>query len=106
MRMRRWPDRDRPGFDELRDAAEGARQRLGRLRPSGIGGGVLAFLIVFVLWSSWYTRGLRAGPEFYAFSRTLEAYREGRNGNSVMILTTDSDYYRYLKKAGLDGRRP
>jgi membrane protease subunit HflC len=39
-------------------------------------------------------------PEFYAFSRTLEAYKEGQNKNSVMILTTDSDYYRYLKKAG------
>lgn len=38
-------------------------------------------------------------PEFYAFSRTLEAYKEGRNENSVLILTTDSDYYRYLKEA-------
>jgi modulator of FtsH protease HflC len=38
-------------------------------------------------------------PEFYAFSRTLEAYKEGQNKNSVMILTTDSDYYRYLKEA-------
>jgi membrane protease subunit HflC len=38
-------------------------------------------------------------PEFYAFSRTLEAYRESQNGNSVLILTTDSEYYRYLKDA-------
>lgn len=38
-------------------------------------------------------------PEFYAFSRTLEAYKEGHNKNSVMILTTDGDYYRYLKDA-------
>jgi len=38
-------------------------------------------------------------PEFYAFSRTLEAYKEGQNENSVLILTTDSDYYRYLKEA-------
>jgi len=38
-------------------------------------------------------------PEFYAFSRTLEAYREGQNKNSMLILTTDSDYYRYMKKA-------
>jgi membrane protease subunit HflC len=38
-------------------------------------------------------------PEFYAFSRTLEAYRESQNGNSVLILTTDSEYYRYLKNA-------
>ena len=39
-------------------------------------------------------------PEFYAFSRTLEAYKEGQNKNSVVILTTDSDYYRYLKRSG------
>jgi membrane protease subunit HflC len=38
-------------------------------------------------------------PEFYAFSRTLEAYKEGQNKNSTLILTTDSDYYRYLKEA-------
>jgi membrane protease subunit HflC len=38
-------------------------------------------------------------PEFYAISRTLEAYKEGQNKNSVLILTTDSDYYRYLKPA-------
>jgi membrane protease subunit HflC len=38
-------------------------------------------------------------PEFYAFSRTLESYKEGQNGNAVLILTTDSDYYRYLKES-------
>ena len=47
-----------------------------------------------------YGEAYGADPEFYAFSRTLEAYKEGQNSNSVMILTTDSDYYRYLKEAG------
>ena len=42
-------------------------------------------------------------PEFYAFSRTLEVYGEDGNKNSVMILTTDSDYYRYLKHAAPEG---
>ncbi|HEX5915595.1 MAG TPA: protease modulator HflC, partial [Rubrobacter sp.] len=42
-------------------------------------------------------------PEFYAFSRTLEVYGEGGNKNSVLILTTDSDYYRYLKHAAPAG---
>jgi modulator of FtsH protease HflC len=41
-------------------------------------------------------------PEFYAFLRTLEVYREGSNDNSVLILTTDSDFYRYLKQAAPD----
>ena len=36
-------------------------------------------------------------PEFYSFSRTLEAYREGANPSSTWILTTDSDFYRYVK---------
>jgi len=47
-------------------------------------------------------------PEFYAFSRTLELYGEGGNKNSVLILTTDSDYYRYLKQAAPagEGRLP
>ncbi len=38
-------------------------------------------------------------PEFYAFSRTLEVYGEKANKNSVLILTTDSDFYRHLKQA-------
>jgi modulator of FtsH protease HflC len=37
--------------------------------------------------------------EFYAFSRTLENMKAGKNANSVLVLTTDSDYYRYLKNA-------
>jgi membrane protease subunit HflC len=46
-----------------------------------------------------YGRAYNRSPEFYAFSRTLEAYKDGQNKNSVLILTTDSDYYRYLKDA-------
>ena len=46
-----------------------------------------------------YGAAYNRDPEFYAFSRTLEAYKEGQNKNSTLILTTDSDYYRYLKKA-------
>ncbi len=47
-----------------------------------------------------YGAAYNSDPEFYAFSRTLEAYKEAQNANSVLILTTDSDYYRYLKEAG------
>lgn len=46
-----------------------------------------------------YGTAYSGDPEFYAFSRTLEAYKEGQNKNSVVILTTDSDYYRYLKQS-------
>jgi len=50
-----------------------------------------------------YGAAYNSDPEFYAFSRTLEAYKEGQNRNSVVILTTDSDYYRYLKRSGAPG---
>jgi len=50
-----------------------------------------------------YGAAYNADPEFYAFSRTLEAYKEEQNKNSVVILTTDSDYYRYLKRSGAPG---
>ena len=53
-----------------------------------------------------YGEAFNKDPEFYAFSRTLEAYKEGQNKNSVLILTTDSDYYQYLKEAvSTDKRR-
>jgi membrane protease subunit HflC len=38
-------------------------------------------------------------PEFYAFLRTLESYKESLNPNAVMLLTTKSDFYRYIKSA-------
>jgi len=37
-------------------------------------------------------------PEFYSFSKTLELYREQDNQKTRMILTTDSDFYKYLKE--------
>lgn len=47
-----------------------------------------------------YGEAFGADPEFYALSRTLEAYRENKNAPTTLILTTDSDFYRYLKQAG------
>lgn len=37
-------------------------------------------------------------PEFYAFYKTLETYSKMENKNSYLILSTDSDLYKYLKK--------
>lgn len=56
-----------------------------------------------------YGQAYSRNPEFYAFLRTLEVYGERSNDNSVAILTTDSDFYRYLKEANPDsvqGLRP
>jgi membrane protease subunit HflC len=44
-----------------------------------------------------YAKAYGEDPEFYAFLRTLEAYPKTIQDNSRMVLTTDSDFYRYLK---------
>ena len=36
-------------------------------------------------------------PEFYAFFKTLETYKEAAYKNASVILGTDSDYYKFLK---------
>jgi membrane protease subunit HflC len=43
--------------------------------------------------------------EFYAFSRTLENLKASKNKNATLVLTTDSDYYRYLKEANPSNTR-
>lgn len=39
-------------------------------------------------------------PEFFAFTQTLETYKKISNENTRLILTTDSDLYKYLKTTG------
>ncbi len=36
-------------------------------------------------------------PEFFAFLQTLETYRQSTNESTKLILTTDSELYKYLK---------
>ncbi|MBW1697147.1 MAG: protease modulator HflC [Deltaproteobacteria bacterium] len=36
-------------------------------------------------------------PAFYAFFKTLETYKEAAYNKAIIILGTDSDYYRFLK---------
>jgi len=40
-------------------------------------------------------------PEFYAFLQTLETYRKTNTASTKLILTTDSELYKYLKSAQL-----
>lgn len=44
-------------------------------------------------------------PEFFAFTQTLETYRKTSNQNTRLILTTDSDLYRYLKNSDVINKR-
>ncbi len=51
-----------------------------------------------------YAESYGAAPEFYSFVQTLETYKQTMQGNSNLLLTTDSDFYRYLKGDGQNGR--
>jgi membrane protease subunit HflC len=44
-----------------------------------------------------YGKAYSQDPKFYSFSRTLELYREHDHKKTRLILTTDSEYYQYLK---------
>src|SRR6266446_1298091 len=44
-----------------------------------------------------YAESYNQDPEFYAFYQTLEAYKQTLQKNSSLLLTTGSDFYRYLK---------
>ena len=37
-------------------------------------------------------------PDFYSFSKTLELYAETLQNNSSLVLSTDSDFLKYLKQ--------
>jgi membrane protease subunit HflC len=46
-----------------------------------------------------YAKAYNKDPEFYSFLKALETYPEAIGEDSWLILTTDSDFFRYLKKA-------
>jgi membrane protease subunit HflC len=47
-----------------------------------------------------YAGAYSQDAEFYSFLKTLETYKNTIDENSTIILTTDSDYYKYLKGLG------
>jgi len=44
-----------------------------------------------------YNEAFSADPEFYAFSRTLESYAASLGADTVLVIGTDSAYFRYLR---------
>jgi membrane protease subunit HflC len=46
-----------------------------------------------------YASAYNRDPEFYTFMKTLETYRTTVDTGTTLLLTTDSDYFKYLKKA-------
>ena len=48
-----------------------------------------------------YGRAFGKNPEFYAFYRSLEAYRNSfKSKNDVLVVEPNSDFFKYLKKPG------
>lgn len=48
-----------------------------------------------------YAEAYGRDPEFYAFHRSLESYRAAfQNGDAVMVLDPDSEFFRYFGDAG------
>lgn len=51
--------------------------------------------------SSIYAEAFGKSPEFYAFYRSLEAYRGSfRNKSDVMVVEPNSDFFKYMKSIG------
>ena len=44
-----------------------------------------------------FAEALERDPEFYAFQRSLEAYKAFLTQNTTVVLTADSDLFRYLE---------
>jgi modulator of FtsH protease HflC len=48
-----------------------------------------------------YAQAFQQNPEFFAFYRSLEAYRQSfKNRGDVMVVDPSSEFFRYLKGAG------
>jgi membrane protease subunit HflC len=52
-----------------------------------------------------YADALGQDPEFYAFTRSLEAYEKTMNEKSSVVMSTASELFRYLRNPG-QGARP
>jgi membrane protease subunit HflC len=51
--------------------------------------------------ASIYGKAFSANPEFYAFYRSLEAYRNSfKNKSDVLVLEPNSEFFKYLKNSG------
>jgi len=52
-----------------------------------------------------YAQAYSANPEFYAFYRSLEAYKESfKDKEDMLVVDPNSDFFRYFKRAGKGGK--
>src|SRR5574343_607844 len=54
--------------------------------------------------SAIYAAAFGQSPEFYAFYRSLDAYRSSfRSKNDVLVVEPNSDFFKYMKNVGREG---
>ena len=52
-----------------------------------------------------YARAYEQNPEFYAFYRSLEAYKQSfKSKSDVLVLDPSSEFFKYLKSGGKAGK--
>lgn len=52
-----------------------------------------------------YAGAFSRNPEFYAFYRSLDVYKQGfKNKSDIMVLDAGSPFFKYLKGSGKDGK--
>jgi membrane protease subunit HflC len=52
-----------------------------------------------------YAQAYSANPEFYAFYRSLDAYKDSfKNKDDVLVIDQNSDFFRYFKHSGKGGK--
>lgn len=55
--------------------------------------------------ASIYSGAYSANPEFYAFYRSLEAYKESFKGKEdLLVVDQNSDFFKYFKRSGKSGK--
>lgn len=52
-----------------------------------------------------YAKAYGTDPEFYEFTRSLQAYRKTIDAKTTLVLSPDSEFFRYFESSGADGSR-
>ena len=53
-----------------------------------------------------YAEAYEVAPEFYAFTRSLEAYRKTIDANTTLVLSPNSEFFRFFESAQGNGAPP
>ncbi len=53
-----------------------------------------------------YAEAYGADPEFYEFTRSLEAYRKTIDANTTLVLSPESEFFRFFESSDPDGSSP